>query len=30
MTAVLTGADPATEAERASRRITETLDLDPK
>ncbi|MFD3730908.1 extracellular solute-binding protein [Streptomyces sp. NPDC058632] len=30
MTKVLTGADPATEAERASRRITEILDLDPQ
>ncbi|MFE9774819.1 extracellular solute-binding protein [Streptomyces sp. NPDC005931] len=30
MTEVLTGADPATEAARASRRITETLDLDPQ
>jgi N,N'-diacetylchitobiose transport system substrate-binding protein len=28
MTKVLTGADPATEARRASRRITEALDLD--
>ncbi|MEV5427708.1 extracellular solute-binding protein [Streptomyces sp. NPDC052701] len=30
MTRVLTGADPATEARRASRRITEALDLDPR
>ncbi|GAA2544766.1 MULTISPECIES: extracellular solute-binding protein [Streptomyces] len=29
MTKVLTGADPATEAARASRRITETLDFNP-
>ncbi|WP_081235856.1 extracellular solute-binding protein [Streptomyces viridosporus] len=29
MTKVLTGADPATEAGRASRRITETLDFEP-
>ncbi|MGV4890135.1 extracellular solute-binding protein [Streptomyces viridosporus] len=29
MTKVLTGADPATEAARASRRITEALDFEP-
>ncbi|CAL9656371.1 Diacetylchitobiose binding protein DasA [Streptomyces sp. enrichment culture] len=29
MTRVLTGADPVTEAERASRRITEALDFEP-